>query len=320
MKNLINFAFLTLFSFAFNFTAIAADGGNCNKNYFYETVKNGDTYSEGKDIYVKVIADNHYDIQSMTLYINGYKIRTEMNAPYEWGRPNGSGDQYLRNLQSGTYRLVCIARTKCGGKYKKAINFNVNQGSKPTDVISFRADKMNVLYIGVENPLTIESSNNNPLTISASDDNITIRKTGENKYMATAKKPGAFTINISSNGQTKVVPVRVKRIPNPVAVLSRKQGGAMGIGEFKGQSGVGAILENFDFYATCKIQGFELIWIRSGQAPMSSKNGGARFNAKSKRLVLNAKPGDIYIFKNVKSKCPGDEVSRELNTLTFFIK
>ena len=114
MKNSIIFTFIALFSFAFNFTATADDGGYCNNNYWYKTVKHGDTYYAGKDVYVKVAAQKHYDIQYMDLYINGYKVRREMNAPYEWGRPNGSGDNYLRNMQRGTYTLKCKIKTTCG--------------------------------------------------------------------------------------------------------------------------------------------------------------------------------------------------------------
>ena len=126
MKNSIIFTFIALFSFAFSFTAIA--GGNCNKNYWYDNVRHGDTYQTGKNLYVKVKAQNRYDIKDMTLYINGHKIRTEMNAPYEWARPNAGGDNYLRNLQAGNYKLKCVVRTKCGGSYYKIIDFYVRGG------------------------------------------------------------------------------------------------------------------------------------------------------------------------------------------------
>ena len=52
----------------FSISAIA--GGNCNKNYWYDNVQHGATYQTGKNLYVKVKAQNHYDIQDMTLYIN----------------------------------------------------------------------------------------------------------------------------------------------------------------------------------------------------------------------------------------------------------
>jgi len=132
MKNLksIFFAFIALVSFSF--TVAADDGGYCNKNYYYKTVKNGDVYPVGKDVYVRVDAGNYRDIKHMTLYLNGYKIRTEMNAPYEWARPNSGGDHYLRNLKKGTYKLKCVVKTKCGGTYYKQIIFHVKAHCAPT--------------------------------------------------------------------------------------------------------------------------------------------------------------------------------------------
>ena len=75
----------------------------------------------GKDVYVKVEAQKFQDIAYMDLYLNGYKVRREMSAPYEWARPYTGGDNYLRNLKAGTYKLKCVVKTKCGGKYQKEI-------------------------------------------------------------------------------------------------------------------------------------------------------------------------------------------------------
>ena len=125
MKNSIICSFIALFSFAFSFTAIADNGGYCNNNYYYKTVRHGDTYKVGQDVYVKVDAQKYQDIAYMDLYINGYKVRREMNAPYEWARPNSNGDHYLRNMKAGTYRLKCVVKTKCGGQYQKELTFYV---------------------------------------------------------------------------------------------------------------------------------------------------------------------------------------------------
>ena len=125
MRNFQSILFALIALFSFTFTATAEDGGYCNKNYWYENIQHGKTYPAGKDVYVRVKAQNPYDIAHMTLYINGYKIRTEQNAPYEWGRPSGGGDHYLRNLKVGSYKLKCVVKTKCGGTYYKYINFYV---------------------------------------------------------------------------------------------------------------------------------------------------------------------------------------------------
>ena len=144
---------------------------------------------------------------------------------------------------------------------------------------------------------------------------------GKGKYIATASRPGEAKISVSGGGlQNTNFAFRVKRIPDPVARLSKSSGGAMGNGEFKAQGGVGAFLDNFDFDAKCVIQGYNLTYVAKRQDPVESVNGGARYNAKSKRLIDRAKPGDIFYFDNVKAKCPGDSAGRKINSMVFKIK
>ena len=50
----------------------------------------------------------------MDLYLGNKFIRRESSYPYEWCRPSG-GDNYLRNLSPGTYKLKCKIYDKCGG-------------------------------------------------------------------------------------------------------------------------------------------------------------------------------------------------------------
>ncbi|MEM1359254.1 MAG: GldM family protein, partial [Bacteroidota bacterium] len=137
----------------------------------------------------------------------------------------------------------------------------------------------------------------------------------------TASRPGEATLLIKAGD--KILgskSYRVKRIPDPVARLSRSSGGRMGNGEFKAQGGVGAFIDNFDFDVRCAIQGYELTYLPKRGDPISSLNAGARYNAKSQRLIRQAKPGDVFYFTNVKAKCPGDAAGRTINTMVFRIQ
>lgn len=139
MKNLISTItmMMTLILTAISVTIAVADtGGTCNKNFYYETITHGHTYPAGKDIYVKVKAQYHYDIAYMDLYVNGYKVRRENQAQYEWGRPHGGGDHRLRNMKPGTYKIKCVAKTKCGSDYYKEITIYV-KGKKKTCTNNF---------------------------------------------------------------------------------------------------------------------------------------------------------------------------------------
>ena len=185
------------------------------------------------------------------------------------------------------------------------------------------ADKMNVFYIGVDNPVSVSASgvSSNDLDVRASGCSIRATNKASGKYVVTADKPGDAKIILSGGGlPSTTFDFRVKKIPDPVARLSQSSGGTMGNGTFKAQGGVGAFLDNFDFDATCQIQGFTLVYVASRQDPVEVINAGARYNDQSRRLVNQAKPGDIYYYDDVKARCPGDKVGRPINSMVFKIK
>ena len=106
------------------------------------------------------------------------------------------------------------------------------------------ATKMNVFYIGVENPLSVTAAgiSSNELKVQASG--VVLNKGGESGYTVKASKPGPASVTVSGGGlKATKFPFRVKRIPDPVARLSKNSGGTMGNGEFKAQGGVGAFLD-----------------------------------------------------------------------------
>lgn len=202
--------------------------------------------------------------------------------------------------------------------YSKEFEYEVGRRS-----VTVSADKMNVFYIGVDNPVSVVAAgvSSNDLRVSGSGGGLSLKRAGNGKYTATVSQPGEAKISVSGGGLTTTsFDFRVKRIPDPMARLSRSSGGEMGNGEFKAQQGVGAFLDNFDFDAKCDIQGYNLVYVPKRQDPVESVNAGARYNDKSRRLVNQAKPGDIYYFENVKARCPGDRAGRTINSMVFKIK
>ena len=177
------------------------------------------------------------------------------------------------------------------------------------------------MYIGVPNPISVTAAgvSSNELKVNCSG--CDLKKSAQGKYIATVSKPGDITVNVSGGGLPNTpYKFRVKRIPDPVARLGKKADGSMGNGEFKAQRGVIPWLDNFDFEAKCKIDGFTLTRVPKRQDPIQNANRGGTFDAKSQRLVGAAKPGDTYYFENVKARCPGDAAGRKINTMVFKIK
>lgn len=187
--------------------------------------------------------------------------------------------------------------------------------------VAVSADKMNVFYIGVDNPLSVSASG-----VSSNDVRVNfggpISGTGSgSKWTVRASAPGDATITVSAGGTTLgSFPFRVKRIPDPTARMANKTGGNLGTGEMKAQRGLAAILDGFDFDARCEIAGFDLVYAPKREDPILSSNPGPSFNAKSAQLIDRARPGDAYYINNVRAKCPGDQATREINSMVFTIK
>ncbi|MFK7950913.1 MAG: GldM family protein [Saprospiraceae bacterium] len=186
---------------------------------------------------------------------------------------------------------------------------------------SLYLDKMNVIYIGVDNPCRIFVTNvpNQHIEIETSDNIEVIEKEG-GFYTLRASKPGQGVIYVIAGDYEQQYQIRVKRIPDPVAKLGYKDSGEISTTEFKTQKGLAAWLEDFDFEARCKIASFSLTRITKDGIMETIENNGGRYEEATKILKDKATTGDIYLFENVKQRCPGDAASRYGNSLVFRIK
>ena len=250
--------------------------------------------------------------ENTKIYVDGDNLPLEKGkAVYETSASSIGAKQYNVRIERANPLTGEVEA------YEKEFEYEVGQRS-----IMASAAKMNVFYIGVDNPLIISATgvSSNDLIVSISSGGGTIRRTGPSQYVVHVTNPGECRINVSGGNMQESKLFRVKRIPDPVARLSRSQGGAMSSSEFKAQGGVSAFLDDFDFDASCIIQGFRLTYITPGQAPVESVNAGARYTAYSRQLVNLAKPGDIYHFDDVKARCPGDLSARPINSMAFRIE
>lgn len=235
--------------------------------------------------------------------------------------PDGTADYTITGSGAGQKTVplkVEVTNPLTGAITQGEGEFVYEVGSRS---VAVAADKMNVFYIGVDNPITISASgvSSNDVRVSTSGP-ISITGGGSNRTVK-ASAPGQASIRVSAGGKSLgSFDFRVKRIPNPEARLSGKNGGTMGSGEFKAQGGVGAFLDDFDFDAVCQVSGFNLVYVPKRQDAIPVQNGGARYNAASRRIVNQAKPGDIYYFENVRAKCPGDNATRKVNSMVFKIQ
>lgn len=249
------------------------------------------------------------------ILVNGSSLPVkDGKATYETTTSQIGSKQYNVEIQ------VTNPLTKEVKSYKKTFEYEVGERS-----VTVSADKMNVFYIGVENPISVSAAgaSSNDLQVSINGGGGTIKKVGSANYIVEVKTQTnecVVTVNAPTVGLKDTKLFRVKRIPDPVARLGKESSGLMGNGEFKAQAGVGAFLDNFDFDAVCKIQSFTLTRVPPRQDPIVVENEGARYESKASNLINAAKPGDVYYFDDVKARCPGDSAGRKINSMVFKIR
>lgn len=207
--------------------------------------------------------------------------------------------------------------------FKKTFKYEVGRRS-----VTVSADKMNVFYVGVTNPISVAAAgvSSNKLKVSCSGGGCSMTKKSNGKYDIKVSQPGSKAVITVSGGGLDATrfEYRVKRIPDPVAIVggdaTNQRGGGMRAGTFKGQKGVAAILKNFDFEARCNLQSFELTRQAKRSDPVTERQNGGSYRGKVQTLVSMAKAGDTYYFDNIKARCPGDNAGRNIGSLVFKIK
>ena len=178
---------------------------------------------------------------------------------------------------------------------------------------SIQLDKMNVFYIGVKNPITVSAAGYSIEDISVSIPGANITKTSNGKYDVEVTQPGKVQASIlaKTEGGPKNVggmEVRVKTIPDPIAKIAGKTGGTVGAAVFRAQSGIPAVLENFDFEARFQVVSFEASWLpKRGEYQGPFTVNSALFSANnqvSNYQSNQAKAGDRIFIENIKARGP----------------
>lgn len=200
--------------------------------------------------------------------------------------------------------------------YKAEYEYEVGERS-----VTISASKMNVFYMGVDNPVEVSAAGVPSAQIKVSMDGGNITKNGDGTYNVTVNSPGKANIKVSAPGVSASKEYRVKRIPDPVPLLGGTlQGGGIGNGTFKGHTALIPILKDFEFDAKCNMAGFTLVRVAKRQDPEVAANQGASIQGAAKAIQAKANPGDKFVFQEIKCKCPGDAAARNLGQLVFDIQ
>ncbi len=176
-------------------------------------------------------------------------------------------------------------------------------------------DKMNVFYIGVDNPITIGSPTGwDKTNVSMSGGSLS---GSGSKRIVKVNNIGPASITVVADGKSSTFPFRVKKVPDPVFKIADGKPRVATI-SFKNQQFCRAELENFDFDLKFNVVSATVYFSGAGfpsvaQGSISSGSLGS-ISAQLQRCV----PGSNVTFENIKVSGPGGTRTIEGRSFTLY--
>jgi gliding motility-associated protein GldM len=180
--------------------------------------------------------------------------------------------------------------------------------------------KMNVFYLGVDNPVEISVSGVAGNKVRASASNGSLEARG-NSYIMKPKRIGNCMISVSAEIDGKVSTVgtkefRVKSVPDPIATVNNQKGGGIAKNVLMAQGGVlAAMPPDFDFDLTFTVTEFTVLSYAQGFVK-EVKVKGNKFNQEVRNLLNTLSKGMPVYIQDIRAVGPDGSV-RPLSTIDF---
>jgi gliding motility-associated protein GldM len=176
--------------------------------------------------------------------------------------------------------------------------------SKPNSAV-ISADKMNVVYRGVQNPITISIPGIQDSKVRATAPGL--KRVKGSKYNLFPGKGREVKINVSGtlpdgNNVSSVSTFRIKDIPKPAGYFRGQSGSFVTPKSSLGKGSVEARLEDFDFDLPLKVQSFR--FRAPGQPSMVIK--GDKLDSKAINTLSRIKNGQTVIISDIKVIIPSN--------------
>ena len=176
--------------------------------------------------------------------------------------------------------------------------------TEPNDAV-ISADKMNVVYRGLSNPISISVPGVGDKDVHATAPGLV--KKGKGKYILKPQSGKEVTINVSaklSSGKTihskKIF--RIMDVPAPQGAIRGETGHVSMPKASLAKASVGVVLKDFVFDLTLRTTGFKVKVPGSATITVN----GARMNAKAAAAINKARRGDVVAIFDIKSTLVGE--------------
>ncbi|MDB5251926.1 MAG: hypothetical protein JWP27_1095 [Flaviaesturariibacter sp.] len=202
----------------------------------------------------------------------------------------------------------------------KTIDYTVGQANA-----SIALDKMNVLYIGIANPITVAASGggDDRIGVSIGGAGGRLDKTGAGKYNAFVTGGDKATITVTVDGKVAgASEFRIRNIPAPTGTVGGyASGDNVNAGAFRAQSGVGAYIKDFPFDLKYTVTNFTISTDSDDGDIIDATVSGNTWtsNSQAQAVLRQVKSGKTVYIDNIRATGENGR-SYKLPTLVYYIK
>jgi gliding motility-associated protein GldM len=201
--------------------------------------------------------------------------------------------------------------------------FSVAQTEEPVAVVS--CTKMNVLYIGIDNPISVAVPGVDSKNLVVAATEATLISSGNGNYIVKPNSTAsAVTISVAGNVNGKIKSYgsynfRVKRVPDPYVTVGGYKGGEADKAVIQTRPFLKVVLENFDFEGVnFEVTSFTMSCVVSGTDYSVSAKGN-QLSAEMLTKLNEFQPGQKIYFEDIKCKGP-DGAIRHLGSMAITLK
>jgi len=189
---------------------------------------------------------------------------------------------------------------------------------------------MNVLYAGINNPISISVPGVPMNAVQATMTNGTLTRNGDTWIAHPGKVGTEAEISVSAQleGRTQNVgsmKFRVRKLPDPTAYIPMRDGSGNPV-HYKGSprriskaalmaaSGLGAAIDDDILNVSYSVVSFSTIFFDSMGNAIPEVSAGSSFSARQKEQFRRLKPGKSFFISNIKAKGP-DGITRDISPM-----
>ncbi len=252
--------------------------------------------------------------QRPTVYINGQKLNN----------PNGLYEFVPGSVGTHEYSGYIEVPRGDGSTYRRPFRSSYTV-IEPMATIS--PTMMNVLYAGIDNPISISVPGVPMNAVQASISNGTLTRNGD-VWVARVSKVGTeaeISVSAQLEGRTMNVgsmKFRVRKLPDPIVYMPVRDGSG-NVTHYKGSprriskaalmsaDGLGAAIDDDILNVTYSVVSFTTNFVDQMGNFIPEVSNGSRFSERQREQFKRLKPGKSFFISNVKAKGP-DGITRDI--------